>query len=164
MKERSMLGQASRLLTGVAGIALLVMTLWTVVDVLTRYLLSKPLQGSIDLVESTLVLVVFLALPECFRREEQVVVDVVDHLIPAPAVEYLKLFAAVATLLFLVVLGYTGMQPLLDAWQFGDRKPDLPVPIFALLGVIQVAIAVSVVVLGRKLFVQLKRVVQGGAA
>ena len=149
---------ADRSLTGLGATALLLMTLWTVVDVLTRYVLARPLRGSIDLVESTLVLVVFLALPQCFRLDEQVTVDVVDHLVGQRTLAALKLLAALATMLFLLLLGVTGIRPLLDAWQFGDRKPDLPVPIFGLLGVIEVAIAVSVLVLAGKVVLQLLRV------
>lgn len=47
MKERSLVALMSRVLTGVGALALVVMTLWTVVDVITRYALSKPLKGSI---------------------------------------------------------------------------------------------------------------------
>lgn len=147
---------ASRALTGVGALALVVMTLWTVVDVLTRYVLSKPLAGSIDLVEVTLVLVVFLALPECFRRGEQVTVDVVDHLAGPDALPWLKLLAALATIAFLGLLLYTGIQPLVDAWTFGDRKPDLPIPLFALLAVIELAIGVSLIVLLTQFFHHLR--------
>lgn len=130
----------------ISVVALVVMTLWTVVDVATRYVIASPLRGSIDLVESMLVLVVFLALPECFRRQEQVTVDVVDHVAGSRGVEGLKLFAGLATLAFLALLAYTGVQPLLDALRFGDRKPDLPIPIFALLGAIEIALFISLAV------------------
>ena len=137
MKSLGFIGAVSRFLSGVGGLTLVVMTLWTVVDVITRYLLSKPLQGSIDLVESTLVLVVFLALPECFRRDEQVTVDLVDHFISARSVQWLMLLSTFATTLFLVLLIYTGIQPFLDAWQSNPpwRVPLLPrrlpiVPLF----------------------------------
>src|SRR4051812_19116797 len=105
--KRGVVAPVCRLLTGVAGAALIVMTLWTVVDVATRYLLAKPLRGSIDLVESTLVLVVFLALPECFARNEQITVDIVDHVAGERAVRWLQLFAGFAAAAFLLILAYT---------------------------------------------------------
>ena len=158
MKAPDVVGAASRLLANVSGVALLVMTSWTIVDIVTRYALAKPLSGSIDLVESTLVLVVFLALPECFRRHEQITVDVLDHVVGERAVEFLRLIAAFATLMFLMLLGYTGIQPCLDAWQFGDRKPELPIPIFVLVGAIELGLAVSVAVLIGNFVLQLGRV------
>ena len=150
----------SRLLTWIGSLALALMTLWTVTDVVTRYALAKPLKGSIDLVEVTLVLVVFLALPECFRHDEQITVDVFDHFAGERAVAVLKLIGAFATMLFLVLLGYTGIQPFLDALRFGDVKPDLPIPIYLLLGAIELAIALSVVVLIGKFLLQTRRVLR----
>ena len=155
---------ASRLLTWIGSLALALMTLWTVTDVVTRYVLAKPLKGSIDLVEVTLVLVVFLALPECFRHDEQLTVDVVDHFVGERVVAVLKLIGAFATMLFLVLLGYTGIQPFLDALRFGDVKPDLPIPVHLLLGAIEAAIALSVVVLFGKFVLHTRRVLQREAA
>lgn len=160
MRRDTVAGGVVRVLTAVGGLALLVMTLWTVVDVATRYALAKPIKGSVDLVESMLVLVVFLALPECFRRNEQITVDVVDHVAGVRTVELLKLFAALATLVFLGLLAYTGIQPFLDALRFGDRKPDLPIPIFLLLGVIEIALIVSTIVLAGKFVGQCAAVVR----
>jgi TRAP-type C4-dicarboxylate transport system permease small subunit len=164
MSASGIVGAASRVLTWIGGLALLIMTLWTVTDVVTRYALSKPLKGSIDLVEVTLVLVVFLALPECFLRDEQITVDVVDHMVGPRLVELLKLTGAFATMLFLLILGYTGIQPFLDALQFGDRKPDLPVPIYWLLGTIQVSIGAAIVVLVGKFLLHFGRVLRWEAA
>jgi TRAP-type C4-dicarboxylate transport system permease small subunit len=147
-------------LLAIAVAALVVMTLWTVVDVTTRYAIASPLRGSIDLVESTLVLVVFLALPECFRREEQVTVDVIDYVAGKRTVEALKLLAALGALAFLALLTYTGVQPLLDALKFGDRKPDLPIPIFALLAAIEVALTVSMLVVLAQCVARLRRLVR----
>lgn len=158
MKAGAVVGKAGGLLAGLGSVALLVMLSWTVVDIFTRYALSKPLRGSIDLVEATLVLVVFLALPECFSRDEQVTVDILDHVAGERTVAWLKLFAAFASLLFLGLLGYTGVQPFLDALQFGDRKPELPIPIYSLLGAIELAIAVSIVILAGKFIRQCQRV------
>ena len=158
MGMSGIVGASSRVLTWVGSLALLTMTLWTVTDVVTRYALSKPLKGSIDQVEVTLVLVVFLALPECFLRDEQVTVDVVDHMVAPRWVELLKLTGASATMVFLLILGYTGIQPFLDAMQFGDRKPDLPIPIYWLLGVIELAIAAAIVVLLGKFLLHFGRV------
>lgn len=162
MNSDRILGAASRWLTALGGLALLTMALWTVVDIITRYAFAKPIRGSIDLVESTLVLVVFLALPECFHRDEQITVDVVDHVAGARTVAGLKLLGSLCTLAFLLLLGYTGIQPTLDAFQFGDRKPDLPIPIFGLLVVIEMAILASTVILAGKFFKQAGRALRGG--
>ena len=158
VQARGPVPATARFLCGVGSTALLVMTLWTVVDVATRYVLAKPLRGSIDLVEATLVMVVFLALPECFRRDEQITVDVLDHLVGERTIQMLRLLAGIATLVFLALLCWTGVQPTLDAARFGDHKPDLPIPIAGLLGVIEVALAVSIVVMAVRVAAQFRRV------
>ena len=164
VQARGPIPATARFFSGIGSLALLVMTLWTVLDVATRYILAKPLRGSIDLVEATLVMVVFLALPECFRRDEQITVDVLDHLVAERTIDILKLLAAVAMLIFLALLCWTGVQPTLDAVRFGDHKPDLPIPIAALLGIIEAALAVSVVVMAVRVAAQFRRVVRGRPA
>ena len=162
MNSDRALGVVTRWLTAIGGLALLTMAVWTVVDIITRYAFAKPIRGSIDLVESALVLVVFLALPECFYRDEQITVDVVDHIAGPRTVAGLKLLGSLCTLAFLILLGYTGIQPTLDAFQFGDRKPDLSIPIFGLLGVIEMAILASIVILAGKFFTLVGRAPRGG--
>ena len=85
-----------------------------------------------------------------------------DHFAGERVVAVLKLIGAFATMLFLVLLGYTGIQPFLDALRFGDVKPDLPIPIYLLLGTIELAIALSVVVLIGKFFLHTRRVLRRG--
>lgn len=139
-----------RVLTIAGALALAVMLLWTMVDIGARLAFNKPLHGTLDLVEVTLVLVAFLALPECFRRDEQIKVDLFDTMVRPRTLALMRLAGEIATLAFLALLAVTLFQPLADAYRFGDQKPDLPVPVFLLLPAIEFALVVSVfVVLGR---------------
>lgn len=140
----------ARLLALGGALALAIMVLWTMVDIGARIAFNKPLHGTLDLVEVTLVLVAFLALPECFRRDEQIKVDLFDSVVSPRALALMRLAGELATLAFLVLLAATLIQPLADAYRFGDQKPDLPVQIFLLLLAIELVLIVSVfVVLGR---------------
>jgi TRAP-type C4-dicarboxylate transport system permease small subunit len=107
------------------------------------------------------VLVVFLALPECFRRGEQVTVDVIDHVVPARGVEILKVVAGLASVAFLGLLLYTGVQPLQDAFRFGDRKPDLPIPVFTLLGAIELALLACVLLVASQVVQAVRALLRG---
>lgn len=139
-----------RVLTVAGALALAVMLLWTMVDIGARLAFNSPLHGTLDLVEVTLVLVAFLALPECFRRDEQIKVDLFDTMVRPRTLALMRLAGEIATLAFLALLAVTLVQPLADAYRFGDQKPDLPVPVFLLLLAIELALVVSVfVVLGR---------------
>ncbi|MGQ9370439.1 TRAP transporter small permease [Azospirillum sp. ST 5-10] len=154
---------AARALTLLAAAALAVMMLWTIADIVLRLLFRWPLAGSVALVETTLVLVALLALPECLGRDDQIKVDVFDHRLGRRGLFALKLVGDLAMLAFILLLAFTMIQPITDAWRFWDLKPDLPVPIVALLGAIEVALVVSAVVLVRKI-VRTWRSARPGAA
>jgi TRAP-type C4-dicarboxylate transport system permease small subunit len=145
-----------RLLTAAGTIALVVMLFGSITDVVLRLFFKHPLAGTIDLVEVTVALVAFLALPECFRHDEQIKVDVLDTSVGPRGVAILRLFGEIATLAFLVLLAVTLVVPLADAYRFGDRKADLPVPIFLLLLAIEISLVVSVVVVAGRVVTQVR--------
>ena len=58
------------------------MMLLTTVAVLSRQLFNAPLLGLVELSEFALVTCIFVAMPGVFLRDENIVVDVVDHLVP----------------------------------------------------------------------------------
>jgi len=145
-----------RLLTGAGTIALAIMLFATIGDIIARLAFNRPFHGTLDLVEVTLVLVAFLALPECFRRDEQIKVDIFDVAAGPRGLAMMRLAGEVATFAFLLLLAVTVVSPLVDAYRFGDAKPDLPVPIFALLLAIELALMVSVVVVAGRIVAQLR--------
>lgn len=149
--ERASRSRIARGLTWLASAALAAMMLWTVADVVLRALFRKPLHGSVAFVETMLVLVAVLALAECLGRDEQIKVDVFDHMMTPRRVRLLALLGDVAMLAFVLLLAVTMLEPIHDAWRFWDIKPDLPVPIVALLGVIELALVASAFVLVMKL-------------
>jgi len=150
----------ARKLTFCGAVALAVMLFWTMADIGGRLAFNQPIHGTLDLVEVTLVLVAFLALPECFRRDEQIKVDVFDAMLGPRRLARLVLIGEVATLAFLGLLAATLLEPLADAYRFGDRKPDLPVPIWTLLAAIEVALVVSIGVVIGRIAVQLRAALQ----
>jgi TRAP-type C4-dicarboxylate transport system permease small subunit len=109
------LGKAMDTLLGaIAGILLFAMMTLTFVDVVLRYLFSAPLRGSFEITELMMVTLVFAGLPLVSRRDEHVVMDFLDHLMP-PA-----LYRAVRRLVHAVcalVLG--GMGSLI--WQKASK-------------------------------------------
>jgi TRAP-type C4-dicarboxylate transport system permease small subunit len=141
----------AQILTLLAAAALGVMMLWTIADVVLRATLRLPINGSVALVETTLVLVAILALADCLSRDEQIKVDIFDQMISPRKLFALKLLGDGAMLVFVSLLATTMIPPIRDAWRFRDMKPDIPVPIVALLGVIELALVVSVFVLAAKI-------------
>jgi TRAP-type C4-dicarboxylate transport system permease small subunit len=117
----------AKLLGGLASLFLVAMMLLTVTDVLLRALANRPIHGALELVELLLACTIFTALPAVFLRDENVVVDVGDHVWPrwVPA---LKLAAAVASVVVLAAMCWSMYPRIKDILAFGDVTSDLSIP------------------------------------
>ncbi|MCC2098907.1 MAG: TRAP transporter small permease [Hyphomicrobiales bacterium] len=91
-------------LGGAAATVLLFMVLYTTYAVISRQFFGAPVLGVIDVMELALVFFIFIAMPAIFLRDENVVVDVIDNLVPAT---YLRILKSVALLIVLFYLGAT---------------------------------------------------------
>ena len=120
--------RAARLFGYAAALCLLAMMLIVVADVVLRSAFDTPLFGTFDVVELLLVATIFLALPATFLRQENVVVDLVDYLVPAPAVAWLRVIGLLLGLSFLGLMLFYMVQPALDTLAFGDRTLSLEIP------------------------------------
>jgi TRAP-type C4-dicarboxylate transport system permease small subunit len=76
--------RAEGLLGVIAALALFALMMLTCVDVLGRYLFSRPLPGGFELTELAMGALIFTALPLVTLRRQHVRVDLVEHLVPAP--------------------------------------------------------------------------------
>ena len=119
-------------LCNLASFFLVCMLLIIVVDVLLRQLFDYPALATVsfDLVELFFVMVIFLTIPAVFLKDENIVVDVIDHLIPKRLVNCLRLLSNFLSLVFICVLLSQVMQPFLDSIRFGDHTLNLEIPKF----------------------------------
>jgi TRAP-type C4-dicarboxylate transport system permease small subunit len=79
-------------------------------------------------VQLFLVGTVFLSIPEVFLNNENIVVDLVDHIVGRAAIGCLKVAANLAAFVFLSLLSWHMVQPALDAFRYGETSPDLSIP------------------------------------
>jgi len=117
-----------------AAIALVTMMLGTVLDVFFRYLFNKPLRISYDLVESMLVIYVFHGISSVFLARRNIVIDVIDQLISPRILRGLAAIADVVSVMCLLLLLWGMSEPAMQAYQYGDRKLELGVPLYVLWG------------------------------
>ena len=120
----SRLGQLTLAMSRLAGWCIFAIIAVTMYDVLSNNLFRRPFRGTFELVELLLVMVVFLGLPELFRRQLHIVVDVIDHFVSETTRARLILTGALVTLAFLLVLGYAMISPALDTLRFPERRQD----------------------------------------
>jgi len=142
----------TRFLSNVAGVSLTIMMLVTVADVFLRNVFDKPIYGSVELVQTTLVYMVFLGIPETFVRGGHVTVDIADHLFSPRVINWFRAFARLFSLIFLATMLWTMWERARDAYAFGDTTSDLTIPLIAfwapmLLGALCSVIALCLPVL-----------------
>jgi TRAP-type C4-dicarboxylate transport system permease small subunit len=103
-----------------AATALLVMMMGTVIDVFFRYAFNMPLRISYDLVESMLVIYVFHGMAGAFLKRRNIVIDIVDAM------------ADIVSVLCLAIFAYAMIRPGLQAFDYGDHKLELGLPLYVL--------------------------------
>lgn len=128
----------------VAMLALAAMGSMTVADVALKYLFSHPIPGAYDLVESLLPVVVFNGLPATLLRRQNIVIDLVDHLAGPRRTRWLVGAADLAMLAVLALVACAMVAPALQALDYGDRKLELGLPLWAVWAGAMVGMAGSV--------------------
>lgn len=85
---------------------LLFMMLFTAYAVVSRQIFDTPLLGVVEVMELSLVLFIFLAMPGVFFRDENVTVDILDSMMSSGMISFLRKFALILALLFFGVSLY----------------------------------------------------------
>ena len=137
---------AARVFGYLAAFFLSAMMLLTVADIVLRTFFSTPIRGMLELIELGLACTIFVALPAVFLRDEHLVVDVIDHIAPAPLVRVLDLAGALISLGLLAVMAWQMVPLARTMHEFGDVTSDLSIPriyywIPVLLGVVASAVS-----------------------
>lgn len=110
--------------------ALVAMMLVTALDISMRNLLNELVPGSVEIICLTIVIVVFLALPETYLRSEQITVDAIDQLVPARWAAGLRAGGAFLTLLLLATMVARMFPQAADTLVIGDLTTDLQISLF----------------------------------
>jgi len=124
----ALLSLMSRAASYGSALFLAAMMLITVADVTLRAVANLPITGTYDLVQLFLVGTIFLSIPDVFLRDENIVIDFVDHVAARAIIDILKLIANLAAFVFLIVLSWRMLGPASDSVRFHDVSPDLSVP------------------------------------
>jgi TRAP-type C4-dicarboxylate transport system permease small subunit len=102
------------------------MMLLTVADVVLRALLNRPIRGSFEIVELLLACTFFVALPAVFLRDEHLVVDVIDPLVPR-WVPWLRRAAEIIAIPVLGLMAWEGFKAARETLVFNDVTSDLSI-------------------------------------
>jgi TRAP-type C4-dicarboxylate transport system permease small subunit len=131
-------------LSDAAAIAVAAMTFLTIADILMKNIFHRPISGTFELVELALVFAVFLGIPEIFRAQTNIVVDIVDHLFRPAAVRAFRIAGTLAALCFLVLLGWAVWAPARDTVDFPQSTQEAGISLTIFWIPILIGIALSI--------------------
>jgi TRAP-type C4-dicarboxylate transport system permease small subunit len=140
------IGWVARLQLWLAMGALAVMGCVTVMDVALKYLLNRPITGAYDLVETLLPVVIFHGLPATLLRRQNIVIDLVDHMVGPRGTRVLVAAADIVMLGVLALITLAMLAPAQQALEYGDRKLELGVPLYGIWIAVLAGIAGCVLV------------------
>jgi TRAP-type C4-dicarboxylate transport system permease small subunit len=83
--------------------------------------------GVVDVMELSLVGLIFFAMPGIFFRDENVTVDVIDQIVSRRARVALRFFGLALTLVFLVMMMVQMIPPAVDKWNFSEVTMTLSI-------------------------------------
>ena len=134
--------------------ALVVMIGVTVADVFLRYLLGRPIYGAYDIVESCLVVFVFHGIAAVFLNRRNIVIDLIDSVVGRRMTTALIRFSDALSVVLLSLLVWAMLAPAIQAFQYGDRKLELGLPVYilwlvALVGLLDTVLCARGALIGR---------------
>jgi TRAP-type C4-dicarboxylate transport system permease small subunit len=135
----------SRICGSLAAVFLAGMMLLTVTDVTLRAAFNVPIIGTYELIELLLAYTFFVALPAVFLRDENILVNIIDDVVPR-RVPLLKRIALTLAVVILAIMAWQGFIAARDTYAFNDMTADLGLPrvlhwIALLIGVVGAGLA-----------------------
>jgi TRAP-type transport system small permease protein len=125
-------GRVQRAQLWVAASALVILMMMTVLDVLMRYLFNRPIRVSYETVEVMLLVFVFNGMAAAFFGRRHIVIDLLDKTLGPRMTAVLIHIADLLSVLCLGLLMWAMLLPAGQAYQYGDIKLELRIPLYAL--------------------------------
>jgi TRAP-type C4-dicarboxylate transport system permease small subunit len=117
--------RADLLLGGAASAILLAMMLLTVVDVMARYVFSRPLRGAFEGTELMLVILIFAGLPLVSFADEHAVMDFIDRVLGPGARNVLRRAVQALSGAFMLLLAWLLWLKADRVWEYRDATDVL---------------------------------------
>jgi len=125
--DRGWKPHADALLGVAASSILLAMMFLTVVDVVARYALSRPVRGAFEVTELMLLVLIFAGLPLVSFSDEHAVMDFVDRLLGPRGQRRLERLVQVVNALFMFLLTWLVWGKADRIWAYRDATDVLRV-------------------------------------
>jgi len=125
---RTSINYGVRGLAAVSGAAIVAMMLLTCADVFLRYLFNAPIEGTLDLTQMLMVIVVFFGLAYCGWTGGHVVVDLLRELLPVKVIVPLAIAVNAAGAVAMFAMGWESIQTSLVYMLTGETPMTVLIP------------------------------------
>ena len=116
---------ADALLGVAASVILLAMMALTVVDVVARYIFSRPVRGAFEVTELMLLVLIFAGLPLVSFSDEHAVMDFIDRVLGAGALRGLQRLVQAVCAAFMFLLAWLVWLKADRIWAYRDSTDVL---------------------------------------
>ena len=123
--DRGWKRHADSLLGVAASAILLAMMFLTVVDVVARYIFSRPVRGAFEVTELMLLVLIFAGLPLVSFSDEHAVMDFVDRLLGSRGQRGIARLVQVVNAAFMFLLTWLVWRKADRIWAYGDTTDVL---------------------------------------
>ena len=153
VKERVfILSRANRTIVGVlvflSNWALALMMFLTFVDVLLRYIFNSPIQGSAELIEFLMAIVVPFSIAYCAHQRQHISVDLIIERFSRLTRKILDCVVNLATFLLFILVSWQALLYFLDESRSGLTSPVLYIPVYPFIGLVAFAfLALSLILI-----------------
>jgi len=125
-------------LGGCAAFILFCLMILTFVDVVGREGLNMPLPGGFEITELLMAALIFTALPVVSWREEHVVIDLLDHLVPERLAPYRQALVNLVSATALAVLTWQTWKSAVELHSYNEITEYLQIPVWPIIYLISV--------------------------
>jgi TRAP-type transport system small permease protein len=136
-----------RLLALIAGICLLLLMVFTVIDVLLRYVFNAPFRSVLEFTEFMMALIVFLGIAYCGWTGGHIAVDVFAKWLDRPSLRFLPaVLAFVGAALFALIAYRATLETIATIDQFSNllRWPHYPFRFTVAFGSLTLAVVLFI--------------------
>lgn len=136
-----------RFLALLSGGVLLILMVYTVVDVVLRYVFNKPFSGSLEFTEFSMVLIVFLAIAYTGWTGGHIAVDLFEKYLDHPSLRFLPaVLAFTGSLLFVVIAWRVTLEAFGGMSQISNmlRWPHFPFRLTVAFGAAVFAVVLAI--------------------
>jgi TRAP-type C4-dicarboxylate transport system permease small subunit len=117
-----------RALAAVSGAGIVAMMLLTCADVFLRYVFNAPIEGTLDITQMLMVIVVFFGLAYCGWTGGHVVVDLIREFLPPRIVVPLAVLVNAVGALAMVAMGWESVKTSLTYMITGETPMTVLIP------------------------------------